>query len=333
MKKLRIKGPLSQSRFPIAFLPTPIHALPDLTDHLGGAKLWIKRDDQTGLAFGGNKVRKLEYFTADAIAQDADTLITTGAPQSNHARQTAAAAAYAGMKCVLALRGTPPVQINGNVLLDQLLGADIVWMGERKGKVVMEQVAEDLRAKGRRPYIIPFGGSNAIGATAYVVAMQEYLDQMSEAGLSFDAIVFSTSSGGTQVGLVVGARHFGYKGRIIGISITYPADELKSSLVSIANETAIRLGLPLSFKVDDFEINDDYLGDGYAVMGEREREAIRLMAQTEGVFVDPVYTGRAMAGLIDLIRIGKLRRGQNVLFWHTGGTPALFAYASQLVAE
>jgi D-cysteine desulfhydrase family pyridoxal phosphate-dependent enzyme len=321
------------SRFPrtsLAFLPTPLHPLPHLSARLGGPSLWVKRDDQTGPAFGGNKVRKLEFLLGEAIAQGADTLITPGAPQSNHARQTAAAAARAGLKCALVLRGEPPAEVTGNILLDRLLGADIVWAGRRNTAEVMDEVAAELRARGQRPFVIPLGGSNATGALGYVAALIELVDQCQAGGLAFDAIVFATSSGGTQTGMVAGARLAGYGGRILGVSVDHRAGEFVQTLVPLANAVAGRLGLLASFSAGDFEVRDDYLGGGYAVMGEAERQAIRLAAESEGLLVDPVYTGRALAGLIDLIRRGEFKSGQNVLFWHTGGTPALFAYAKQL---
>ena len=319
-------------RISLAQLPTPVHPLPRLSAHLGGPQLWTKRDDLTGLALGGNKVRKLEFLLGEAIVRQADTLITTGAPQSNHARQTAAAAARAGLRCTLALRGEPPAEATGNILLDYLLGADIVWAGARHTPEVMDEVAAELRARGQRPFVIPLGGSTATGALGYVAAMHEFVEQCRGGRLRFDAIVFPTSSGGTQAGMVVGARTAGYDGRIAGISVDHRAAAFgKQTLAPLADAAAQRLDLPISFESDDFEVRDDYLGGGYAVMGDAEREAIRLAARFEGLLVDPVYTGRALAGLIDLVRKGEFGPGQNVLFWHTGGTPALFAYAHQLV--
>ncbi len=322
-------------RYPLGFFPTPIQPLPNLTARLHGRDrgptLWVKRDDQTGLATGGNKTRKLEFLVADALAQQADTLITVGAPQSNHARQTAAAAAKAGLKSALVLRGTAPTDRTGNILLDDLMGAEIFWAGQRLVDDVATEVDAELRARGQRPYLIPLGGSNPIGAAGYVAAMLEFVEQARSSGLSFEAIVFATSSGGTQSGLTLGAKLGSYTGRILGISVDHPADYLVPLLVDLANATAQHLDEAITFSASDFEVNDQYLGGGYAVMGKPEREAIRWCAQTEGLLVDPVYTGRAMAGLIDLIRRGEFQAGQNVLFWHTGGTPALFAYAEQLM--
>jgi D-cysteine desulfhydrase family pyridoxal phosphate-dependent enzyme len=319
-------------RTSLGFFPTPIHSLPHLSARLGGPALWVKRDDQTGLATGGNKTRKLEFLVADALQQRADTLITVGAPQSNHARQTAAAAAKAGLKSALVLRGAAPADRTGNILLDDLVGAEIFWAGTRSLDEVAAEVAEELSSRGQRPYLIPLGGSNPIGAAGYAAAMLEFVEQAKTGDLHFDAIVFATSSGGTQSGLALGAKLSGYADRVLGISVDHTSDYLVPLLVELANATAQHIGKAITFSAQDFEVNDHYLGGGYAVLGEPEREAIRLCAQTEGLLVDPVYTGRALAGLIDLIRAGEFSSEQNVLFWHTGGTPALFAYAQQLSA-
>ena len=321
------------SQFPrvsLGFFPTPIHPLPNLSARLGGPNLWIKRDDQTGLATGGNKTRKLEFLVGEALAQQCDTLITIGAPQSNHARQTAAAAAKAGLKSALVLRGTMPADRTGNILIDDLIGAEVYWAGNRTDAAALSEVADELRARGQKPYVIPLGGSNPIGALGYVTAMQELVEQTKSISVQFAAIVFATSSGGTQSGLMVGARLSGFTSRIMGISVDHRATDYVPRLIDLAQATAEQIDHTLSFNAADFEVNDHYLGGGYAVMGEPEREAIKLTAQTEGLLVDPVYTGRAMAGLIDLIRQGEFKPNQPVLFWHTGGTPALFAYARQL---
>jgi D-cysteine desulfhydrase family pyridoxal phosphate-dependent enzyme len=299
--------------------------LPRLTALLGGPQLWVKRDDQTGLATGGNKTRKLEFLVAEALARGADTLVTGGAAQSNHARQTAAAAARFGLACTLVLRGQPPPQAQGNLLLDHLLGADIVWAEDAPLAERMAEVAESLQARGRRPYLIPYGGSNSVGVCGYVAAMEELLAQAAQAGLFFDLIVLASSSGGTQAGLAVAARALGYPGRILGISVDLPAAPLRQRITELANATADHLGLPLSFTPEDFAVEDGYLGGGYGVIGDREREAIRLLAQTEGLLLDPVYTGRAFGGLIDLIRRGAFSPRERVLFWHTGGVAGLFA--------
>jgi len=321
----------SVKRISLGFFPTPLHALPRLTERLG-PRLFVKRDDQSGLATGGNKTRKLEFLVADALDRGADTLITAGAPQSNHARQTAAAAARVGMQCVLILRGQPPSYQQGNLLLDDLLGAEVRWAEKSAVPATMEAVAVELQEKGRRPYIIPYGGSNPVGATGYVAAMEEMMTQARQMNLRFDRIVFASSSSGTQAGLVVGAKALGYTGQVLGISVDETRQALQAKVAALANQTAAHLKLNLQFAPDEIAVNADYLGAGYGIMGEPEREAIRLAAQTEGLLLDPVYTGRAFAGLIDLIRKGTLQRDETILFWHTGGTPALFAYADQFAA-
>jgi D-cysteine desulfhydrase len=311
-------------RVTIAHLPTPLESLPRLTSQVGGPELWIKRDDQTGLATGGNKTRKLEFLVADALRHEADTLITCGAAQSNHARQTAAAAAKFGLERILVLRGEKPAEVTGNLLLDHLLAADVAWAGTSPLDERTCEVAERVREEGHRPYIVPYGGSNAVGASGYAAAMEELLDQAESQGLTFDHIVLASSSGGTQAGLVVGARALGYEGRILGISVGPEAAALRETLASLATRTAAHLGLELAFEPVDFAVNEDYLGGGYGVIGDLERDAIHTLARTEGLLVDPVYTGRAFGGLLDMIRRGAFRSDENVLFWHTGGTAGLF---------
>ena len=320
-------------RVPIAHLPTPLEEMPRLSEALGGPRLFVKRDDQTGLATGGNKARKLEFLVADALEKGADTIITSGAVQSNHARQTAAAAAKFGLRCCLVLSGESPDRWTGNLLLDELVGADIRWAGERDRAQMMEEVAEEMMRLGRRPYIIPIGGSNPVGTAGYVEAMVELMAQLEVRDLQLDRVVFPTGSGGTQAGMMVGAKALGFAGRIEGVSVSATKDVLEARLEELVAETAASLGLDLSFVDEDFIVHDDYLGEGYARMGPPEREAIRLAARTEGLLVGPVYTGRAMAGLIDLIRRGVFGPDETVLFWHTGGTPALFAYADELLSR
>jgi len=326
---------LTQSipRVPIAHLPTPLEPMPRLSERLKGPELWVKRDDQTGLASGGNKTRKLEYLLAAAQAEGADTLITGGAPQSNHCRQTAAAAARAGLRCVLVLGGSPAAA-TGNILLDRLLGAEIVWTRDAPRDEMMQATFRRERAAGRKPYLIPYGGSSPIGACAYVAAVEELAAQLNAQNLPpFDRIIFASSSGGTHAGLTVGVRALGMPSQVFGISIDKPEVELTGEIVArLADETAALLGLDFSFRAGDLSASADYLGGGYGVMGEGEAEAIFLFARAEGILLDPVYTGRAAAGMIDLIRRGVFARGERILFWHTGGLPALFAppYAEML---
>jgi D-cysteine desulfhydrase len=318
-------------RVALAHLPTPLEKMERLSKHMGGPELFTKRDDQTGLATGGNKTRKLEFLVADALAQGCDHLVTTGAPQSNHCRQTAAAAAHFGLGCSLVLRGQAPAQATGNLLLDHLLGAHLYWAGHRPCNELMAAVTAELRAMGRHPYQIPLGGSNVWGATGYVLAMQELMAQLTAAHLNLDFILFASSSGGTQAGIVLGAEVYGFRGHILGISVDHPAEALQTQAAALATATATHLGLGTVSLAHRVTVNDDYVGEGYAMIGEAEREAIRLVAQQEGILLDPVYTGRAMAGLIDLIRWGAFTRGQKVLFWHTGGTAALPAFADRLL--
>jgi D-cysteine desulfhydrase family pyridoxal phosphate-dependent enzyme len=324
-----------RARVSLAHLPTPIEALPRLSQELGGPRLLVKRDDQTGLATGGNKTRKLEFLIADALHQGADLVITEGAAQSNHCRQTAAAAARVGLSCALVLSGKPPSTFNGNLLLDQLLDAQIYWAGLQPRGERLEEIADQLRAAGRQPYVIPYGGSNAIGATGYVAAMLELGQQLArDYPQGIDRIVVASSSGGTQTGLAVGAQAIDFHGQIIGISIDKGEardDPYPVHLARLANATAAYLDIDADFTPDDFVVNQDYLGEGYGIVGDLEREAIRLAARLEGLMLDPVYTGRAMGGLIDMIRQGNIGSDETILFWHTGGVPALFAYANALV--
>ena len=308
-------------RLRFAHLPTPIEPLPRLTEKLGGPNLMVKRDDQTGLAMGGNKTRKLEYLIAEAQAHGAQTLVTTGADQSNHCRQTAAAAARFGFDCILVLSGEQPKSRTGNLLLDDFFGAEMVWTSRPERDQVLKQTFDSAWEAGRRPYLIPYGGSSATGAVGYAFAMQELLWQ----GCQADWIIIPSSSGGTQAGLVSGARLFGYQGMILGISIDEPEYELEERIAILATATTDLLGEPSAFSPQEILVNANYLGGGYGVVGEIEREAIHLFARCEGLLLDPVYTGRAAAGMIDLIRRGFFPSDQTVLFWHTGGLPALFA--------
>lgn len=322
-------------RLRFAHLPTPIEGLPRLAQALGSLsgspRLLVKRDDQTGLAMGGNKTRKLEFLLAEAQANGARTLVTAGAAQSNHCRQTAAAAAHFGLDCILVLAGSPPQRASGNLLLDQFFGAELVFTAPHSRSQALQEAFEAAWAAGRRPYLIPYGGSNATGAAAYAAAFDEYLAQ----AIPSDWIVVASSSGGTQAGLVVGARRAGWGGRILGISIDAPAAGLQARVAALAGEVSEKIGPRLPFLPEEILVNDAYLGAGYGVLGEPEREAILLFARQEGLLLDPVYTGRAAAGLIDLIRKGFFKPGETVLFWHTGGAPALFAdaYAEALTNQ
>ncbi len=309
-------------RINFAHLPTPIEALPRLSETLGGPRILVKRDDQTGLAFGGNKTRKLEFLVAEAKELGAQTLISAGALQSNHCRQTAAAAAKFGFSCILVLTGEPQGEPSANLLLDELFGAEIVTVADRKDRDrVLQDTYARAEAAGRKPYLVPYGGSSPTGALGYAFAVEEYLNQ----GVDADWMVFGTSSGGTHAGLVLGQRLFGYKGKVLGISIDESQDWLKQHVSGLASDASEKLGRRIEFTPEDVLANDQYCHAGYGVLTDAEREAVRLFARCEGLLLDPVYTGRAAAGLIDLVHKGFFQKNETVLFWHTGGQPALFA--------
>ena len=309
-------------RLRFADLPTPIEELPRLTEYLNGPKILIKRDDQTGLAFGGNKTRKLEFLLAEAHEQGAKTLITGGALQSNHCRQTAAAAARFGFDCILVLNGVMPEQPSANLLLDQLFGAEIVTVKDRADRDrALQDTFDKALAAGKKPYFITYGGSNSTGALGYAFAMKEFLEQ----NIPVDWIVFGTSSGGTHAGLVLGQKLFGYQGKILGISIDESEEWLKTRVSELASDASERLGKRIEFTPDNVFAKEEYCRAGYGVLTDAEREAVRLFAKHEGILLDPVYTGRAGAGMIDLIRKRFFNKEETILFWHTGGTTALFA--------
>jgi L-cysteate sulfo-lyase len=317
------------SRLNFAHLPTPVEALPRLSQALRGPRLLIKRDDLTGLAFGGNKTRKLEFLLAEARDQGAQTLISGGALQSNHCRQTAAAAARFGFKCILVLTGEEPKQPSANLLLDSLFGAEIVHVADRKDRDRIIHETFDRAARERmKPYLVPYGGSSTTGALGYAFAVKELVEQ----DVNPDWIVFATSSGGTHAGLLLGQRVFGYKGKLLGISIDESEEWLKHNVSELASLTSEKLGKRIEFRPDEVLANADYCSAGYGVLTKQEREAIRLFATCEGLLLDPVYTGRAAAGMIDLVRKGVFKSGETVVFLHTGGQPALFAdqYANKI---
>jgi len=315
------------SRLNFAHLPTPIENLPRLSEALGGPRLLIKRDDLTGLAFGGNKARKLEFLVAEARDQGAKTLVSGGALQSNHCRQTAAAAARFGFKCILVLTGDEPECPSANLLLDQLFEAEIVHVSERKDRDrILEETFDRSAKSGMKPYLVPYGGSSPTGALGYAFAIKELEN------FQADWIVFATSSGGTHAGLIMGQRMFGYKGKILGISIDESEEWLKEHVSKLATSASEKLGNRTEFAPDEVMANANYCSAGYGVLTEAEREAIRLFATYEGILLDPVYTGRAAAGMIDLMRKGFFKKDETVLFLHTGGQPALFAdqYANKI---
>jgi L-cysteate sulfo-lyase len=323
------------SRFPRIRLghdPTPLEPMENLTRALGGANLWIKRDDCTGLATGGNKTRKLEFLMAEAVAQGADTVITQGATQSNHVRQTAAAACKLGMKCEVILENRTgskehDYRESGNVLLDKLFGARIrEAAGGSDMNAEMEKVAAEVRANGGKPYIIPGGGSNVIGALGYVRCALELLAQANDRGLRIDCLVHATGSAGTQAGLVVGLAGARTQIPVYGVGVRAPKGPQEERVYKLALETADLLGTPGCVQREDVVANCDYVGPGYGKPTPGMIEAVTMLARLEGLLLDPVYSGKGMAGLIDLCRKGHFKKGQNVVFLHTGGSVALYGY-------
>ncbi len=327
------------SRFPrvsLAHLPTPLEHLPRLSKHLGGPEIYVKRDDCTGLGTGGNKTRKLEFLMADAQVHDATAIVTQGAVQSNHARQTAAAACKLGMKCELVFEkrvGDAPESYrkSGNVLLDRIFGAGIREV--EKGSdmnAAMEVVADELRAKGENPYIIPGGGSNPIGALGYVDCALEMLAQANRAGIPLDHVVHATGSAGTQAGLVVGLNAMHSNIPLLGIGVNAPKEIQEDKVWKLALETEEFIGAPGVVQRKDIVANCDYVGPGYGIPTDAMNAAVLLLARLEGLLFDPVYSGKGLAGLIDQVQNGVLRKAKHVVFVHTGGQAGLFGYADLL---
>ncbi|WP_194207148.1 D-cysteine desulfhydrase [Superficieibacter sp. 1612_C1] len=324
------------ARFPrlsLGHFPTPLEPLDNLSKLLGGPKIWIKRDDATGLATGGNKTRKLEFLLADALQKKADIIITQGATQSNHVRQTIAGAAKLGLKAKVLLEKRvtdfgEDYQRSGNVQLDLLLGGDIVahLPGGTDMQQAMEDYAAELREQGHNPYVIPGGGSNAIGALGYAACAEELLYQSSQLRLRIDHVVHATGSTGTQAGLVAGFTATNSHIPVLGISVRAPKAKQEENVWNLASRTRELLGVQGDLSRETVVANSDYVGDGYGLPTESMLEALRLLAQHEGILLDPVYSGKGMAGLIDLIRKGHFRKDDNVVFIHTGGSAGLFGY-------
>ena len=321
-------------RFPrvrLSHLPTPIEPLERLSAHLGGPRLFIKRDDCTGLATGGNKARKLEFLVGEALKQGADMLVTQGAVQSNHVRQTAAAACRFGLKAHALLERRVPntpeaYEVNGNVLLDKMFGTTLEYRPAGLDMNAEAQaVTQRLRAQGHRPYFIPGGGSNAVGALGYACCAQEILQQCRDSGQSFQWLVTPTGSTGTHAGLVAGLHALGSELPVMGISVRQKQERQVGAVHALVQATSDMLGagpVPLSRTL----VDDGYVGEGYGIPAPSTLEAIALTARTEGILLDPVYTGKGMAGLIGLVRQGFFKPTDTVLFLHTGGSSALFAY-------
>ena len=321
-------------RSPLGFFPTPLHKLEQLNKSYKDYQLFIKRDDQTGLALGGNKTRKLEYLFQDAFDNGCDTVITLGAAQSNHCRQTAAAASRLGMECHLLLRKPIPESPNGNFLLDILLGAHIHWFEREHMKEAEEKLINDLIAIGKKPYIIPIGGSNDIGTFGYFNAIKELKDQLKEIDTEIDYIVFASCSGGTHSGMVLGKKLFKLDAEILGISIEKDADpknSLQQHIINITNEASDLINSDVKIDKEDVQLIQGYNEAGYGVVTDMEKNAIHMLAKNEGILLDPVYAGRAFAAFTDLLDKEYFPKGSNILFWHTGGAPANFHYANEIV--
>lgn len=303
--------------------PTPIQELTGLREVLGcGPRLLIKRDDTISFAFGGNKVRKLEVVAAKALEDGADTLITAGGIQSNHARVTATTAAKLGMRCILVVNGDAPERPTGNALLDALVGAEVVYVRSPEERLpTIATIADRMRREGKRPFEIPIGASTPLGALGFARGLAELTGQAPPP----DVIVHATSSGGTQAGLLAGCRLYGWPTRVIGVSADDPAPIVSQVVADLLRGIEPMLDLPAGSLASEIEVNDQFVGPGYAVPSAAGTGAIELAARTEGFFLDPTYTGKAFAGLLAMIRRGVFRDNQTVMFWHTGGQVALFA--------
>ncbi|TFH50734.1 MAG: D-cysteine desulfhydrase [Lysobacterales bacterium] len=321
-------------RIPLAHLPTPLEPLPRLSEALGGPSIWVKRDDCTGLGGGGNKTRKLEFLMAAARQQGADTIITPGAVQSNHARQTAAAAAKLGMGCHLLLENIGAdtdrdYRASGNIFLDRIFHAHLHhFPNDTDLDLAAESLAAELRETGRVPYVIPTGGSNALGALGYVVCAMELMTQAKNQKLSIDHLILATGSAGTQAGLLAGLHLQRSKISVLGMCVSRSAEEQKSKVGKLCDEVLELLESTRALPRAALHTNGDYVGQGYGLPTRGMIKAVALAASSEGLLLDPVYTGKAMAGLVDLIATGKFKAGDNLVFLHTGGSPALFAYRS-----
>lgn len=318
---------------------TPIEKAHRFSEALDGPDIYIKRDDLLGLSAGGNKTRKLEFLVADALAQGADTLITCGAVQSNHCRLTLSAAVKEGLKCRFVLEERVPgsfdPKASGNIFLYNLLGIEEIKVVQAGSDLMaeMEQVAEELAAEGRKGYIIPVGGSNAIGATGYVACAQEILDQTFELGLNIDALVCASGSAGTQAGLITGFYGCNMNIPVVGINVSRAKEEQEDIVYGLVRETANHLGVNFEIPRDTVTCFGDYVGPGYSLPTPEMAEAVKLVARTEGILLDPVYTGKTMAGLIDLVRRGYFKKENNILFVHTGGSPALYVYKEYILSH
>jgi len=321
------------SKFPLGFYPTPLEKLKNLSKMFSNYTIYMKRDDQTGLATGGNKTRKLEYLIQDALNKNCDTIITAGAQQSNHCRQTAAACVKANLDCHLLLGGFEPETYNGNLFLSKKLNANIHFTGDNRKGEDFEILYNKLSKQGLKPYIIPYGGSNFFGSLGYVDAVKELKKQLKVQNIKIDAIFFASSSGGTQAGIHLGKLIYNLKAKLYPISVDkndFIDESIYKKLTSIVEEGIEKFNLNTTPSHKDYQLIEDYNNAGYGVVTKQEVEAIDLLAKTEGILLDPVYTGRAFYGMIDMLQHHKIKENSTILFWHTGGTPALFNHIKEL---
>jgi D-cysteine desulfhydrase len=321
-------------RYSLALLPTPLVEASRLSKVIEGPRIFIKRDDLTGFGFGGNKVRGLEFYIADALAHQADVIVTGAGPQSNHIRATAAAARVAGLDVAAVMHDSRPAETQGNLLLDELLGVQLRFTNDPDRSLVdveIESVAQELRHAGRRPYVIPRGGASALGALGYVECVREMDAQARALNVRPDWVVLATGACGTQAGLIAGTKIYDAPYRVLGITVSRPVAECVERVGRIAAESAQLAGHALRLGAEEVRVRDGFIGPGYGIPTPEGVEAIRLVARTEGVFLDPTYTGKGMAGLIAEIRSGRIGKEETVVFVHTGGEPALFAHAARLI--
>jgi len=322
------------TKFPLGFFPTPLEKLTNLNKQFPKYTIYIKRDDQSGLATGGNKTRKLEYLIQDAINKNCDTIITAGAQQSNHCRQTAAACAKANFKCHLLLGGHEPETYTGNLLLSKQLGAIIHFTGENRKGEDIHTLFEKLQKENFKPYVIPYGGSNLLGALGFVNAVKELKEQLDKEKIKIDAIFFASSSGGTQAGLHLGKLLYKLNAKLYPIAIDkseLDGKPLNEVVFSLIKEGLQKLFLKDEVVLEDCNLIENYNAAGYGEITQNERYAIDTLAKSEGILLDPVYTGRAFYGMLDMLNTHKISENSSVLFWHTGGIPANFYYANKLI--
>ena len=327
---------MKKQKFPLGFFPTPLHQLENLSKQYPDYRVFIKRDDHTGLATGGNKTRKLEYLIGEALAQNADTIITAGALQSNHCRQTAAACAMAGLECHLLLRGEPEKEITGNLLLSKILGANLHFTQEDKKGPGLANLAQELKSEGRKPYVIPYGGSNLCGALGYVEAVAELKMQLDQMELALDYIFFASSSGAMQAGLMLGMTLYKLNATLMPVCIDKEETgekKLETEILNILNEGCKILNIRKKFDLHEIPLLREFNDAGYGVVTNNEKEAILTLGRSEGIILDPVYTGRAFYAMLHHLKNKTLKTGSNVLFWHTGGIPANFFYAKEIAPE